>query len=124
MSYEERKGSSSFLHLVAVAAALLIMKFTVDRVRQYTTPAVLGAERAAEREAARNEVEAAAARLMTSYGWVDKDRQVVHVPVDRGVELMLSEWQNPGEGRKKLLSLSARATVELEAPPATPSVYE
>lgn len=121
MSYEEREGSPSFLYLLALVGALLIMYFTVKQVRQYTAAEPLGAERAAERAAARAEVEGAAQKAMTSYGWVDKDKQIAHVPVERGIELTLAEWQNPGEGRKKLLSLSAKATAEA---PAAPNPFE
>ncbi|HAV61302.1 MAG TPA: hypothetical protein DCY13_02940 [Verrucomicrobiales bacterium] len=124
MSYEERKGSSGFLYILAVVGALLIMKYTVNKVSQHTAPEPLGAERNAERIKAREEVEAAAQAVINSYGWVDKDRQIAHVPVDRGIELMLAEWQSPKAGRAKLISLSAKATAELPQAPAEPNPFE
>ena len=47
MSCEERQGSSSFLYLLAVMGALLVMSFTVRQVRKMTEPAPLGVARAA-----------------------------------------------------------------------------
>ena len=121
MSYERRKGSSSFFYLLAVVGALLIMNYTVGKVREATTPPPLGAERAAERLKARQEVDAAAQAVIGSYGWVDKTKGVAHVPIERGIELTLGEWQNPREGRARLIALSEKANAEPPAPPAAPS---
>ena len=124
MSYEERQGSSSFLYLLAVMGALLVMSFTVRQVRKMTEPAPLGVARAAERAKALADTRAADQAALTTYGWQDKDRKIVRVPVDRAVELTLAEWQNPQAGRKKLLEMSAKATAELPKVPEKPSAFE
>ncbi len=124
MSYEERKGSSSFLYVLAVIGALLVMYVTVKQVGKHTTPPALGLERAAERSKALAETRAADQAGLTTYGWQDKDRGMVRLPVDRAVELTLAEWQDPGAGRKKLLELSQKATAELPKAPEAPSQFE
>lgn len=124
MSYEERKGSSSLLYLLAIIGALLVMTYTVKQVRALTEPAPLGTARAAERAKALADTRAADHAGLTTYAWQDKDRKIVRVPVSRGVELTLAEWQNPREGRKKLLEMSAKATVELPKEPEKPSAFE
>lgn len=120
----QSKGSSSFIYILAVIGAFMIMNYTVKKVRQYTEPAPLGAERAAERTKAKAELNAANSAELTTYAWQDKDRQIVRVPVDRAVELTLQEWQNPAAGREKLISLSAKATAELPKAPEAPSEFE
>ncbi len=124
MSYEERKGSSSFLYLLALIGAMLVMYWTVRQVGKHTAPPPLGIERAAERSKALAETRAADQAGLTTYAWQDKDRGIVRLPVDRAVELTLSEWQDPGAGRKKLLALSQKATAELPKAPEVPSAFE
>ena len=124
MSQEESRGSSSFLYLIAIVGALLVMSYAVTKIRRLTEPAPLNVARAAERAKALANTRAADQLGLTTYGWQDKDRQIVRVPVDRGVELTLAEWQNPREGRKKLLERSAKATAELPKAPEKPSAFE
>jgi len=124
MNYEERKGSSSFLYLLAVIGAMLVMWLAVRQVVQHTTPPPLGTQRAEERAKALADTRAADHAALGSYGWQDKDRGIVRVPLDRAVELTLAEWQNPGEGRKKLLERSQKATAELPKAPEVPSALE
>lgn len=38
-----------------------------------------------------------AVERLTSYGWVDKSRNVAHVPIDRAMELYLDRLRRPGE---------------------------
>jgi hypothetical protein len=108
MSFEERKGSSSFLYLVAIIAALLMMNYVVKKVRALTEPPVLDAPRAAERAKALAETRAADQAGLTTYGWIDKQKGIVRVPIERAAELTLSEWKDPAEGRKKLLANQAK----------------
>ncbi len=124
MSYEERKGSSSFLYLLAIIGALLVMTYTVKQVRKLTEPAPLGVARAEERAKALAETRAADQTGLTTYGWQDKERAIVRIPIDRALELTLAEWQNPREGRSKLLEASKKATAELPKEPEAPSEFE
>lgn len=108
MSYEERKGSSSFLYLIAIVCALLVMNYAVKKVRQMTAPPPLNVARAAERSKALAETRADDQAGLTTYSWEDKAKGIVHIPIERSLELMTSEWKNPAEGRKKLLANQAK----------------
>lgn len=108
MSYEERKGSSSFLYIIAIICALLVMNYVVKKVRQLTAPPPLNVARAEERAKALAETHAADKEGLTTYSWEDKSKGIVHIPIERSMELMLSEWQNPADGRKKLLANQAK----------------
>jgi hypothetical protein len=103
MSYEERKGSSSFLYILAVIGALLVMNYTVKKVREYTQPPALGAERAAERAKALADTRAADSAALTTYAWQKRENDIVRVPIERAMELTLNEWQDPAAGRAKLI---------------------
>ncbi len=124
MSYQERQGSSSFLYILAVVGALLAMYFTVKQVGKHTAPPILGTERAAERAKALADTRAADQAGLTTYGWQDKERAIVRLPISRSMELAIAEWQDPGAGRKKLLELSQKATAELPKAPEKPSQFE
>lgn len=111
MSYEERKGSSSFLYIIAIVCALLVMNYVVKKVRQLTAPPPLNVARAEERAKALAETHADDKASLNAYEWQPPDgkaKGIVHIPIDRAMELMLSEWQNPADGRKKLLANQAK----------------
>ncbi len=121
---KQAKGSSSFIYILAVIGALLIMNYTVKKVRQYTEPAPLGEERAAERTKAMGEINAANQATLATYGWQDKTKDIVRLPISRAMELTVQEWEDPAKGRAKLTSLSEKATFEPPPPPEAPSEFE
>lgn len=111
MSDEERKGSSSFLYIIAIIVALLVMNYAVKKVRQLTAPPPLDQARAAERAKALAETRADDKAGLTTYEWQPPDgkaKGIVHIPIERAMELMASEWKNPADGRKKLLANQAK----------------
>ncbi len=118
------RGSSSFIYLLALIGALLIMNYTVKKVRQFTEPAPLGVERAAERTKAMGELTAANQAALTTYGWQDKTKDIVRLPIDRAMQLTVQEWEDPAKGRAKLISISEKATFEPAPPPEAPSAFE
>jgi hypothetical protein len=118
------KGSSSFIYIIAVMGALMIMNYTVKKVRQFTEPAPLGADRAAERAAAMSELNAANQSSLTTYAWQNKPNEIVRLPIDRAMELTIQEWENPDEARAKLISLSEKAAYQPPPEPEAPSEFE
>ena len=62
------KGSASFIYIIVIIVALLIMNNMVKRVREYTAPTPIGSERAAEREQASAELSASSQSALTTYG--------------------------------------------------------
>jgi hypothetical protein len=53
---------------------------------------------------------------LETYGWVDKARGIVRLPLDRAMELALRDWQNPVAAKSNLLVRLQKAT----SPPPNP----
>ena len=118
------KGSASFIYIIVIIGALLIMNNMVKRVREYTTPAPLGGERAAERKQVSDELSASSQAALTTYGWQDKSKEIVRLPIDRAMELTVQEWSNPAAARAQLISMSDKAVAEPPPEPEAPSEFE
>src|SRR5437764_11660487 len=57
-----------------------------------------------------------AAKALTTYGWIDKNKGVTHVPIDRAMELTLAEL-----AQKKPAPAGPIAAAEAQTPPAPAS---
>jgi len=111
---------------VTVAAVLVCLIFAalVWKMRQYTTPAPLGAERAAERAKALAELRAAEANALDTVGWVDQAKGVVRLPIAEAMKLAERKWQNPAGARKDLIARVEKATALPPKAPEKPSAFE
>jgi len=109
---------------VAVVLVCLIFAALVWKMRQYTTPPPLGAERAAERAKALVELHAAEADALQNVGWVDQAKGVVRLPIAVAVKLAESKWQNPAKAREDLIARVEKATALPPKPPEKPSAFE
>jgi hypothetical protein len=76
----------------------------------------IGADRAAERRQALEELRAAEAEALNEYGWVDQDKGIVRLKIERAMELTVREWQEP-EQVKALL----KQRLEEASKPADPA---
>ena len=122
-SDSENNGSSGrgFSVTVAVVLACLIFAALVFKMRQYTTPAPLGAERAAERAKALAELRAAETDALDNPAWIDQTKGLVRLPIADAVKLASREWQNPSQARSNLIS---RVETANYVPPKPPSQFE
>jgi len=109
---------------VAVVLVCLIFAALVWKMRQYTTPAPIGAERAAERANALAELRAAEANALDTVGWVDQAKGVVRLPIVEAMKLAERKWQNPAEARKDLIARVEKATALPPKVPEKPSAFE
>ncbi|MFO1514561.1 MAG: hypothetical protein U1F83_16905 [Verrucomicrobiota bacterium] len=114
----------SFSVTVAVVLVCLIFAALVWKMRQYTTPAPLGAERAAERAKALAELRAAEADALNNVGWVDPAKGVVRLPIAEAMKLAERKWQNPAEARTDLIARVEKATALPPKAPEKPSAFE
>jgi hypothetical protein len=55
---------------------------------------------------------------LSSPGWIDHDRGIVRLPIDRAMQIAAQEWQDPAEARADLISRAQRASAP--APKAAP----
>lgn len=109
----EGRASAWFL---GTLGSLCVIGFLVWVLNNTTRPADLAAARAVERAQFRAEVEQAAAVLVQNYSWKDKTKGVVNLPIERAMELVAQEWQNPAQARAAMIS----RVEELTAPPPEP----
>lgn len=108
----------------AVVVTCLIFVALVWKMRQYTTPPALGAQRAAERAKALGELREAEGKALTEPGWVDPTKKLVQLPIEEAKALTVKAWQNPAKARADLLARVEKANVLPPKPPEKPSPLE
>ena len=111
-------------YAIGILGTFLIVALLVLAMQHYTKPAPVGANRVEERYKFLQDQRAADAKALTEYEWIDKDKGIVRLPVQRAVELTLQEWQNPAAARSNLISRVEKATAAPPKAPEKPSIYE
>jgi hypothetical protein len=120
----ENNNGRGYSVTVAVIVASLIFIALVWKMREYTTPAPLGAERAAERAKALHELRAAEADALNNVGWIDQTKGLVRLPIADAMKLAEREMQNPSQARSNLLARVEKAFYVPPKPPEKPSAFE
>lgn len=121
---EKNCSSKNCSVTVAVVIVCLIFAALVWKTRQYTTPAPLGAERAAERAKARVELHAAETDALNNVGWIDQGKGLVRLPIADAMKLAEKQWQNPAQARAALKDRVEKAFYVPPPPPPKPSAFE
>lgn len=121
---ENKSGNKSFSVTVAVVIVCLIFAALVWKTRQYTTPAPLGANRAAERAAALKELRATEADVLNTVAWIDQGKGVIRLPIADALKLAEQQWQNPTQARATLNERVEKAFFVPPPPPPKPSAFE
>ena len=103
------KKTGAGLYVLGLAGSFLVMAALVWLMRSYTHTAAPSEVRAEERRKNMHDFQALNAPLLKDYAWQDPTKDIVRVPVDRAMELVLAEWQNPVAGRSNLLARAAKA---------------
>ena len=128
MNHDQSQAGSDAGRLTAYAIGILgtflIVAMLVLAMRHYTRPAPVGANRVEERYKFLQDQRAVDAKALNEYDWVDKDKGIVRLPVQRAVELTLHEWQNPAAARTNLIARVDKATAAPPKPPEKPNPYE
>jgi hypothetical protein len=117
------ESRTSWPYVVAVLGAFLIVGILVWVMSQYTEPAPLGQNRAAERAKALVELRAYEAEQLNNVGWVDPTKGLVRLRIQDAMKLVEQEWgKDPAAARSNLI-----ARVEAANPPPpkpAPSPFE
>ena len=121
---ENKSCGKNFSVTTAVVIVCLIFAALVWKTQQYTTPAPLGAERAAERAKALVELRASETDALTTVGWVDQGKGVVRLPIADALKLAEKQWQNPAQARAMLNDRVEKAFYVPPPPPPKPSAFE
>ena len=116
--------STTFSKTVAVVGALLIFAALVWATKKYTTPAPIGAERAAERIKARAELTAAEAETLDTVGYIDSAKGIVRLPISTALTVAERQWQDPARARAELLARVEKANFVPPKAPEKPSAFE
>ena len=116
-----RARTSAFVYLIGVVGSLLIVAWLVRTMAEKTRPQPLGQSRAAERAKNLTELRAAASDQLQNYGWVDQNRGLVRLPIDRAMELTVQQWKNPAQARSNLLKRIEKASAPA---PEKPNQFE
>lgn len=123
-SDSKRGDNRNYSVTVAVVLACLVFVALVWKMRQYATPAPVGAERAAERAKALAEVRAAEADALQNVGWIDQGKGLVRIPIAEAMKLAEREWQNPAQARSNLVTRVEKANALPPKAPEAPSKYD
>lgn len=95
---------------------LMIAALVVVMIRVTRAPTV-DADRVDERYRFLREVRRAESNALNQYAWQDRTREIVRLPIDRALELVEVEWQNPVAARSNLILRVETATAPLPKPP-------
>jgi lysylphosphatidylglycerol synthetase-like protein (DUF2156 family) len=88
----ESKGSFTATLLAAVGGfSIFLIILVIAYLPNKAAPAGDGVKTPAERKAALAELRGKEQTAATTYGWVDKDKGVVRLPLERAVELTIQE---------------------------------
>jgi hypothetical protein len=99
------------VYAVAILAVLLIGYILVHAMRAYVATPAVNANRATERAAGLAEVRAAAEKeLHGDSVYINKPNNVVRLPIDRAMQIVVEEGKNPAAFRSNFLSRVEKAT--------------
>jgi hypothetical protein len=113
--------SAPLTYLVAIFGSLLIVWFLVSALKRYTQPPPLGQERVTERKKFLSELRGSEAQILDHYAWQDQTKGLVRLKIDRAMELVIQEYQDPAAARAKVVE---RAEKAFAPPPEKPSEFE
>jgi hypothetical protein len=110
--------------IAAFLGAFLIVALLVLLMQSYTRQPSVAAARAAERMKILSDFTAANGLLLEKYDWQDQAKGFVRVPVDRAMQLLLQQWQDPVAARSNLMARAAVEFAPAPAPPPQKNIYE
>lgn len=105
MEHESPSKAGSCIYFFAIAGLFLIMAWLVSYMNDKTDPGQIGKDRAVERAQILKDLRQAEELELVKYGWVKSSAEgIVQVPVERAMELVEQEWQNPEKARNELIA--------------------
>jgi len=115
------KSSAPLAYVVGILGALLIVFLLVRAMQNYTQPAALGANRAAQRSEFLTKLRQAEAPVLSEYAWQDQPKGVVRIPIDQAMAQTIQLYKAPASVRAVLIE---RSDIVSAPPPEVPSDFE
>jgi hypothetical protein len=113
------------VYAVAILAALLIGYILVHAMRAYIQTQPVNANRAAERAAGLAEVRATAEKELHGEPiYINKNNNVVRLPIDRAMQLVVEGGKNPAAFRSNLMARVEKASTPPPKAPEKPPAFE
>ena len=109
---------------VGVLGLLLIPYALVKTLQHYTRPVPVDAARIEERWKALAEQQAADGAQLAEFGWLDRKRGIVRLPITNAMECVRLESRDPAAARTNLLNRLEKATAPMAVPPAPANPFE
>ena len=106
---------------IGLAGTFLLVGWLAWLVAERTRPAGVDVARAGLRRTNLVELMAENRAALTSYGWIDQNKGIVRLPVERALELSLQLGLDPAAARSNLVGRLEKATAK---PPEQPNPYE
>ena len=113
------------VYAVAILAVLLIGYILVHAMRAYVQTPPVNAKRAEERAAGLAEVRATAEKeLHGDPVYINKNNNVVRLPIDRAMQLVVEGGKNPAAFRSNMMARVEKATAPPPKAPEKPPAFE
>lgn len=101
---------------ILILVGILFFGWTTRSVYLSSKPEPLSQARDEERIQNLRELQKSAQTTLTTYDWVDEQKGIVRIPIDRAMELVSEEWQDPDAAREKLIQRVEKVTAKPEKP--------
>jgi hypothetical protein len=118
-SYYTPSAPKITIYGIVILCGFLAMALIVRRMYRHHDAGRVNSGRAVERAKARQEIASASAESLSKAGWVDQNKGIVRLPIQRAMELTVQGYQNPGAAHSNLVARSQKAAV-----PAPPQQFE
>lgn len=119
MEHESPSKAGSCIYFFAIAGLFLIMSWLVSYMNDKTDPGAIGKDRAVERALILKDLQQAEELELVKYGWVKSSAEgIVQIPVERAMELVEQEWQNPEKARNELIARAEKLAPAAAEQPA------
>lgn len=129
MNAKNSNHSNLLPTFLGLAVAFVAMGVLIRFLNADLQPPPLGTERALERKAALEELRRNSRQQLQSYALLNPQNQTIQIPIERAMQVILEEWQDPATGRARFLERVEKAFA-VPAAPAEPaaaqeeSIYE
>jgi hypothetical protein len=125
MNQSDSNPVARFFYAMVIVLAFLLMAGAVWLMIRYTSPLPAGYFRSEERRTATLEMQSSAQKQLSGYEVLKPDLGQVRLPIDRAMELVVQEWEDPGAGQSALIERwELFNPPPPPLPPPQPSEYE